>query len=432
MRISKRAFASWQSAILAVAFAATATYGADMDAYWDNAMGLPGADGYVTIMMAVDSAAYVGGYFTNIGGIKSQGIAKWDGNQWQSMSGGVQGGLLACVQALAVVGTSVYVGGSFTETGGVLAPNLARWDGHEWHDVGGGVEHTVWNLAVIGTDLFVGGSFNRAGEIAATNLARWDGANWHALEGDFPGEGPGAMAVHGGMLYAFWSVRNPQSGQDEPFLSKWDGTNWIRAGLTGTAADIYSARSGLWAGGDFGGTWPWKSVAFWNGTTWSYRDAGLTTLNEAYAFAEAQGSTYLAAGSLEQGIPLTAIMAWVGERWVSTGTVAGSPSLGAQVTSLASNETELFVGGVFDSVGGKPATNLAVWHVPRALKAVRQGDQCVLSWPAPDTDMALETADSPNAAQWQAVDTTPVVVGHRLTITNTVSSAARFYRLRQR
>ena len=287
-------------------------------------------------------------------------------------------------------------------------------------------------LAVNGNDLYVAGTFNRAGDVIATNLARWDGTNWHALGAGCPGDGVGTAVVHNGMLYASWKQRRPWTGEYDTFLSRWDGTNWMSAGLPGFTGRLHSGRGGLWASGSLGETPPWKTVAFWDGSTWSYRDAGLDGLQNAYAFAEAQDATYLAATGAGQSVSFTAVLTWTGSGWASTGTVAGSPSLGAQVTSLASNGTELFVGGVFESVGGKPATNLAVWHVPRALKAVRQGDQCVLSWPAPDTDMALEAADSPNAAQWQAVDATPVVVGHRLTITNTMASAARFYRLRQR
>lgn len=432
MGISERAFASWQGALSAVAFAAAATYGADVDAYWDNAVGVLGADGYVTTVMAVDGAAYAGGYFTNIGGIKSQGVAKWDGSRWQDMVGGVQGGLQASVYTLAAVGASVYAGGVFTEAGGVPVKHLARWDGRQWRDVDGGVEYMVRTLAVDGNDLYVGGVFGHVGSVVATNVARWDGSTWHALGGGCSGEIVDALAVHDQALYASWQRRDPFTGVSSFHLTKWNRTNWTDTGIVGYASRLYSGRQGLWAGGEFGNQWPWRCVALWNGSAWSYDVADFRAQDMVVAFTEAQGVSYLAVNGAYQSATVTALMSRADSWWRSAGTVTGSANNPAQVTSLASNGTELFVGGVFESVGGKAATNLAVWHVPRALKAVRQGDQCVLSWPAPDTDMALEAADSPSAAQWQAVDATPVVVGHRLTVTNTVASTARFYRLRQR
>ena len=58
---------------------------------------------------------YVGGFFTDAGGVSSASrIARWDGSQWHALGGGVNGP----IYAIAVSGTSTYVGGEFTDAGG--------------------------------------------------------------------------------------------------------------------------------------------------------------------------------------------------------------------------------------------------------------------------------------------------------------------------
>jgi len=57
------------------------------------------------------------------------------------------------------------VGGQFSQVGaGLSAPNIARWDGQDWHTLGGGVPTYVCALALFQDNLFAGGySWNGAG-----------------------------------------------------------------------------------------------------------------------------------------------------------------------------------------------------------------------------------------------------------------------------
>src|SRR5690606_12445186 len=69
------------------------------------------------------------------------GVAKWDGEKWIDVGGGVEGrGNAMCVFDDGR-GPALYVGGWFYEAGGGRVPvwNIARWDGDVWSDVGGGV-----------------------------------------------------------------------------------------------------------------------------------------------------------------------------------------------------------------------------------------------------------------------------------------------------
>ena len=136
-------------------------------------------------------ALYVGGPFTNVGGISVAGIARWHAGQWSALGSGVTDstGAPAAVYALAVfddgTGPGLYAGGNFEFAGGSPAAHLARWSGSAWLAVGGGLDATVRSLCVFddgnGPALYAGGQFTHAGGLAARHLARWDGTGWSAL-----------------------------------------------------------------------------------------------------------------------------------------------------------------------------------------------------------------------------------------------------------
>ena len=77
-------------------------------------------------------ALYVGGKFTNAGGIaNADGIAKWNGSTWSAL-GSRRRRSNGEVFAIAVAGGKVYAGGTFTNAGTSDADNLAVWDGTSW------------------------------------------------------------------------------------------------------------------------------------------------------------------------------------------------------------------------------------------------------------------------------------------------------------
>ena len=82
--------------------------------------------------------------------------------------------------ALAALGTNLYAGGLFTQAGGIPANQIARWDGNAWYPVGGGVvgTGTVQALATLGNNLYAAGTFTNMGNVTANRIAKWDGTNW--------------------------------------------------------------------------------------------------------------------------------------------------------------------------------------------------------------------------------------------------------------
>ncbi len=142
---------------------------------------------------------YAGGNFMSSGEVPLHGIARWDGGTWSDVGGGVAGGPLPGVFALAVFDDdgdgpnppALYAAGWFTMAGGMPANNIARWDGTSWSPLGDGVNREVCSLVVFDDDgpgprppaLCVGGYFTMAGGQPANCLARWDGSSWEPVGG---------------------------------------------------------------------------------------------------------------------------------------------------------------------------------------------------------------------------------------------------------
>src|SRR5262249_23316623 len=71
------------------------------------------------------------------------------------------------VETLVASARTLFVGGDFTNAGGIpAADHIASWDGTHWHAIGGGLgdaPSAVYAIAVDGTNVYAGGSFQNAG-----------------------------------------------------------------------------------------------------------------------------------------------------------------------------------------------------------------------------------------------------------------------------
>lgn len=146
--------------------------------------GVGGVDTRYPSVSAVAVSAnnvYVGGGFSNAGGITTSGIAKWDGASWSSLGNGIGGGSNPQVKTIAINGTDVYVGGGFSAAGSVLASNVAQWDGNNWSALGSGGDSSVYAIAASASGVYVGGYFAKAGSNAASDIALWNGSTWSPL-----------------------------------------------------------------------------------------------------------------------------------------------------------------------------------------------------------------------------------------------------------
>ncbi|MGY3089509.1 hypothetical protein ACVWYF_002557 [Hymenobacter sp. UYAg731] len=216
------------------------------------------------LAVAGNGDVYVGGDFTQAGGAAANYIAKWNGTAWSSLGTGTggRGGSLAAVKALAVAGNGdVYVGGGFTQAGGVAANYIAKWDGTAWSSLGTGTDNTVMALAVAGNgDVYAGVSFIQTAGASVDYVAKWNGTAWSSL-------GTGLINGASGRVYALAMAGNGDvyaggyftqlGGVAANNVAKWNGTAWSGLG-TGTNGFIYALATGptgkLYAGGFFTAT----------------------------------------------------------------------------------------------------------------------------------------------------------------------------------
>ncbi len=365
-----------------------------------------GADDSVLDMVVWDDgsgeALYVGGMFTSIGGLQTNGIAKYDSQGWHALAEGIDS--FGFVETLEVFddgnGEALYVGGYFQSVSGVNANGIVRWNGNAWEDFSGGglgspAGSTVLDLyawdGVGGNALYVAGRFQSIGGINARLLARWDGATWSAMPGG--PDGPGLQAVHtllgrttdsGPELYAggrFWTINgNPGSA-----LAVWNGNTWSPVGGGQVESDMEVNALAFWNDGH--GEALFVAGAFdllgdtacavgrWDGTSWGLI-ASPTSMDSSdlLVWDDGQGQgeqLYMAGAFANIGTPGNSILAsgivrWNGESWLKLD--AGDIRPGAALTLATFDDgsgtgTSLYAGGSFDYVGDSApfvmSTNLA-------------------------------------------------------------------------
>ena len=265
--------------------------------------------GSIYDMIEYKGELWVTGDFDEVGCIPAEKIARWDcDNEWMAVEGGLSGGDDPFGYTLAIYNDELYVGGRFTQAGGVSAGNIAKWDGTNWSAVGSIENGSVRELQVYNQKLYVGGFFDAVNGINTGHIASYDGASWSALgtpdalelngtgvvrhmavykdllyiSGDFSINGNDvselitwngsqfsdfgrAFSLYQGntiseltviedILYIGGSFRNVVGGQANNIL-QWDGENWgiMSEGISGTVLSIERYKDKIYIGGDFNG-----------------------------------------------------------------------------------------------------------------------------------------------------------------------------------
>ncbi len=326
---------------------------------------------------------FAGGDFSSAGGVPARGIARWDGQAWSSVGGSLSFGT---VQALTVFddgqgsGPALYAAGFFSAMGGVAAENVARWDGAAWSPVGGGLTGWVYALTVHdggqgprlhagGTGLFPSGSANRC-------VAAWDGASWSAVGSGIghtalslasfdAGDGVGQVLVAGGDLDVDGLLEHIARLDGEQWTSMAGGMDPFVYALA--AFDDGSGGQDLYAGGFFddAGTVFVNGLARWDGTEWAVvGDGPSDSVSDFELFDDGTGDALHLAGSfdLPYGGAAGGVARWDGSTLTLVG---GGTASYFFVESLQAFDDgggpALFAGGSFTTMGGAPAQRLARW-----------------------------------------------------------------------
>ena len=297
---------------------------------------------YAVAYNSTSNIIYVGGDFRNAGGIYANNIASYDvsNNIWYPLieSSTKINGVDNIVRALYFDGTNLYVGGDFTNAGGITVNYIAKFTG-SWSaltDTNTGISGTdgpVYCITYYSTTMYIGGSFSNAGNNTASNVASWDIGNstWSPLNDSSNNQGTN------GPVYA---ILHDYSG----IL----GTSVIIGGSFNTVASGTSASNVVIWGNESG---PYQYYPLFsdnyqnsqgtNGTVYALALSTLTT-NKLYiggSFSEAGGANYW---------PYIASWTWAGTgtNW-GTWNNLGNNSLNGIVRTLYCVNNNLYLGGEF-------------------------------------------------------------------------------------
>jgi hypothetical protein len=364
-------------------------YAAINSARWDGTswanVGTKG--GIVACIQRVGTNIYFGGGFTgfSIAGVVATNIVRWGGGtNWSALGQGLSGGFSSGVVSLAVQGNNLYAGGTFAGSGSSAMTNVAYWDGTSWHAMGNPFNGSVQTLMFYGAYLYAGGGFTNT-SLAITNIARWDGSSWTAVPGGGANKSVLNFTSDGTNLFIAGSFTSI-GGIMATGLVQFDGTTWTSIGtplgFQGAAASVDSVfwhSNQLYVAGPFEriGNVGASSVARWDRTNWfslgGKTSKGLTYgVNNGLCLLQVTGSTAIPNGLYAGGlfgqagdVVVNCIGRWDGTNWnaISNG-VSGNWSgvNGQRVLALASDNTNLYVGGIFTNAGNNYASGIARWN----------------------------------------------------------------------
>lgn len=321
-----------------------------------------GTNDRVRAIAVSGSDVYVGGDFTEAGGVPANFIAKWDGNSWSALGTGLDGS----VRAIAVNDTDVYVGGKFQNAGGAPASFIAKWDGASWSSLGSGMDAPVQALAIKADSLFAGGEFSTADGNSAMRVAKWDGAAWSSLATGV-NDTVKTMVCDGNDLFVGGTF-NQASGITTNFIARWDGSTWhdLSGGTDGVVRSLTAANGRVYAAGNFAsaGVTSANNIAAWNGTSW---EALTPTANNSITALAANDALLFAAGTFTSNNQVRDyIQKWDGAGWTPLGT-----GTDGSVLALAISGRSTFAGGSFTTAGGLLANGIAEWVEPNERPVAR-------------------------------------------------------------
>ncbi|MFP4528987.1 MAG: T9SS type A sorting domain-containing protein [Candidatus Kapaibacterium sp.] len=323
---------------------------------------------------------YIAGNFSMNELIGPQNVAKWNGEFWDHMNGGIAG----YVSALAWDGEDLYVGGPFTAaTGGEKLNHIGRWDGEIWKPLGDGVSGgdyaSVFSIAVVGNDsIFAGGTFNQAGAARVNGIAYWRGGQWHDIsKNDRNGVSSMVYAfAHGAddLLYVGGAFK--QTGDVfSPGISSRDEDNWIGldSGLVPPAIvyDLKPMNNEIYISGWCFGSFrqEFDNVAAWDVylREWTELGNGIPAGDGDMGPMAITGGKVYYSGTFTQvdGVESGHIIAWNGSEWegLAGGITSSIPNNFKPVRAMAAlSDGRIVVGGYFDRAGGKNVGNIAIWN----------------------------------------------------------------------
>jgi hypothetical protein len=182
---------------------------------------------------------------------------------------------------------------------------IMKWDGVAWIAVGSikGNSGVIFHALAVDGDgnLYAGGEFDTVDAIPVNSIAKWDGSAWSALGGGIEKKTGSfneifTLAIdNDGNLYAGGQFHGAGKVQMNN-IAKWDGVSWSALGsglrITDTAYDYCCSvnalaignEGNLYAGGKFdsAGGVDASNIAKWDGAAWSPLGSGVRVSRKSY------------------------------------------------------------------------------------------------------------------------------------------------------
>ncbi|MBI3502243.1 MAG: PKD domain-containing protein [Bacteroidetes bacterium] len=355
---------------------------------WDSlAGGLPIAStappyndigGEITSICIYNGKLYVSGHFGKGSGKPMDGVAEWDGKNWNS----TKIDSLYVVyppSALAVYNNELWVAADIKKN---LSSKqyILKWNGTNWTK---GFKDTVsgWIIKDItyNNELYAGGWWEFIDSTNKNTIERWNGTKWINAGGSVTGGSSAifTMEIFNGELYVggiFYSA----GGIPASCIAKWNGTAWDSVGSNGADYVVQSMAADtinnfLYVGGGFlsvGNGIPAYLIARWDGYMWSALKNTLPNTNADF-MKMYHGKLYIKADSIN-GISYQSIAKWDGIKWDSLpGGIRffeygpTDPANKGDIEAFLEWKDTLYIGGRFDQAGTiQKANSIVKYYEP--------------------------------------------------------------------
>jgi len=263
---------------------------------------------------------------------------------------------------------ALYIGGEFTNVNNILTNHILKWDGLNFQPIGNnlgiysGVAQ-IWSITKFDGSIYM----------ATGNpwLSKWDGSQWDTL-GLF-NTGIVSLYTYNNELCAggpFIEV----DGISANSIAKWDGSQWHSLNFPYSSRWVLSMvdyKGELYIGGNIeDSTGNIVCCARYDGTNWNWLGNGLRGFYAGVTDMVVYKGELYVAGSFSKtdyaGNPGNYIAKWDGSNWSDVGGgVMGISGYNGQINDLQIYHDELYAIGVFSFAGGVPAQFIAKWNGER-------------------------------------------------------------------
>lgn len=296
-------------------------------------------------MIIYNNELYIGGAFTSAGGISAQYVAKWNGNNWDS----VVTGIIGTGYDFYIFNFEIYNNELYAQT----PKYIFRLDNNNWLPIDTTSGYCFYDIKTYSDELYIADD---------SIIKKWNGTNMTtvgiSMRDTINGGAVCCLGEYNNMLYAggdFLFI----NGIPASMIAGYDGINWTPLG-TGADEDslgrmcveiMQAYKNELYVGGYFlgiGGVNNTYKIAKWNGINWSAVGTTSGFMNspnyydEVYTMGVMNDELYIS------GKITGYIAKWNGYNWISV-----YPSVDDwPVSDFEEYNNELYAAGWFHYSGG--------------------------------------------------------------------------------